>query len=285
MKIIVTGATGRLGSLAIRHLLNKVPANGMAAVVRNLDKAAPLAELGIEIRQADYNNPESLQTAFQEGSKLLFISSSAADDPLRIVQHANVVKAARDQHIRHIAYTSFAFAEDNPFAHVHLATEYAIRTTHIPYTFLRNGGYADFFINSSLQTCIQNGVITTNTGKGKINAVSRNDLALAAATALTESGHENKSYNLVSNNPWSFDDLAAILTEVSGTSVIHQPISMEEEKSLLVRSGMPEALAEMTAFIYSTVAEGKMERTADDLQKLIGHTTSIKQLVVEALHQ
>ncbi|HWO53659.1 SDR family oxidoreductase [Paenibacillus sp. FSL M7-1455] len=283
MKIIVTGATGQLGGLVIQHLLKKAPTNQIVAVARNLEKASDLAEFGIEVRQGDYNNPESLHDAFVDGTKLLFISSSETDDPLRVVQHANVVKAARDAGIKQIAYTGFAFAEDNPFALVHMATEYAIRTTNIPYTFLRNGGYTEFFVNLSLKANVENGTIITNANKGKVNSVSRSDLALAAATVLTEDGHENKEYNLVSNNPWSFDDLAEILSEVSGKSVVHQSVSFEEEKNILVRAGMPESFAETTAFIYTTIAEGKMARTTDDLQKLIGFQTPIKEIVIKAL--
>ncbi|MCY9661580.1 SDR family oxidoreductase [Paenibacillus chondroitinus] len=283
MKIIVTGATGQLGNLVIQHLLKKVPASHIIGVVRNLEKAAALAALGIEVRLADYNVPESLQNAFRLGTKLLFISSSDSDDTLRVVQHANVVKAARDQKLQHIAYTSFAFAEDNPFARVHLATENAIHTTRIPYTFLRNGGYTEFFINASLKTYIKSGTIFTNTSNGKVNSVSRSDLALAAATVLTEEGHENKSYNLVSNTPWSFDDLADILSDISGKTVTHQSVSYEEEKSLLVQAGLPKSFAETTAFIYRTIAEGQMERTTDDLQQLIGGQTPIKELVEKAL--
>lgn len=116
-----------------------------------------------------------------------------------------------------------------------------------------------------------------------MNSVSRSDLALAAATVLTEDGHENKEYNLVSNYPWSFDDLAEILSEVSGKSVVHQSVSFEEEKNILVRAGMPESFAETTAFIYNTIAEGKMARTTDDLQKLIGFQTPLKEIVIKAL--
>ncbi len=283
MKIIVTGVTGQLGGLVIQHLLKKAPTNQIVAVARNLEKASALVGFDIEVRQGDYNNPESLHHAFVDGTKLLFISSSETDDPLRVVQHANVVKAARDAGIKQIAYTSFAFAEDNPFALVHMATEYAIRTTNIPYTFLRNGGYTEFFINSSLKANVENGTIITNADKGKVNSVTRSDLALAAATVLTEDGHENKAYNLVSNSPWSFDDLAEILSEVSGKSVVHQSVSFEEEKNILVRAGMPESYARTTAFIYNTVAEGRMARTSDDLQKLIGFQTTIKENVIKAL--
>ncbi|MNZ92092.1 Quinone oxidoreductase 2 [compost metagenome] len=283
MKLIVTGATGQLGGLVVQHLLKKVSAAQIVAVARNPEKASALKELGIEVRRGDYNCPDSLLTAFAGGTRLLFISSPDTDNPLRVVQHANVIKASRDAGIKHIAYTSFAFAEDNPFALVHLATEYAIRTTNIPYTFLRNGGYTEFFINPSLKASVENGTIITNTNKGKVNSVSRSDLALAAATVLTEDGHENKEYTLVSNSPWSFEDLAEIISEASDKKVVHQSVSFEEEKRILVQAGMPESFAETTAFIYNTVAEGQMARTSNDLQKLIGFQTSIKELVLKAL--
>lgn len=283
MKLIILGATGQLGDLVEQHLLQKVPASQMIAVARNLKKASALMDIGIEVRQGDYNDPETLCHAFAAGTKLLFISSPETDDPIRYVQHANVIKAARDASIKHIAYTSFAFAEENPFALVHLATEYAIRASRIPYTFLRNGGYTEFFINSLLKENVKSGTIMTNTQNGKVNSVCRSELALAAATVLTEDGHENKEYNLVSNHPWSFDELAEVLSEVSGKSVIHQSVSFEEEKHLLIRAGMSESLAATTAYIYNTIAEGKMERTSDDLHKLIGFQTPLKELVIKAL--
>ncbi|GDY74830.1 hypothetical protein SAV31267_043150 [Streptomyces avermitilis] len=57
MSIVVTGATGHLGSLVIEQLLEKVPADQITAVVRSAEKAAPLAARGVRIAVADYNTP------------------------------------------------------------------------------------------------------------------------------------------------------------------------------------------------------------------------------------
>lgn len=285
MSIAVTGATGPLGGLVIQHLLKKVPASQIIAIVRNVEKASTLADQGVEVRHGDYNQPESLQKAFAGVSKLLFISGPHYDNTLLIVQHANVVKAARDAGVKHIAYTGYAFAEESiiPLAHVHLATEYAIRTTNIPYTFLRNALYTDFFVNEGLRASIESGAIVTNAGSGIVNSVTRNELALAGATVLTEEGHENKTYNLVSNQPWTFDELAQILSEVSGKKVVHQPVSFEEEKNFLVNAGVPEPFAEITAAIYDAISKGEASKTSDDLQKLIGSLTPLKETVKQAL--
>ena len=147
MAIIITGATGQLGGLAVQHLLDKkVPANQIVAVVRNVEKAAPLAALGIEIRHGDYNDGPSLEKAFAGASKILFVPSpDAHDETLRMAQHINVIQASKKAGAGHIIYYGFAFGEHSklPLALTHLSTEEAIRAAGIPYTFLRNSLYRE----------------------------------------------------------------------------------------------------------------------------------------------
>ena len=285
MSIVITGATGHLGGLVIRHLLKKVPASKIIASVRNVEKASHLAELGVEVRYGDYNDYESMKKSFAGASKVLLISSPDFDNTLRVRQHANVVQAARDAGVNHIAYTGYAFAEEAKLslALPHLATEYAIRTTNIPYTFLRNALYTDFFVHPGLKAAVEHGVLITNAGSGRLNTVTRNDLALAAATVLVEEGHENKTYNLVANQTWSFDDLAQILTALSGKKVIHQAVSFDEAKENFVKNGLPEPMAVEFAKIYHAIAEGETAKTSDDLQQLIGNATPLEEAVKQVL--
>ena len=103
MTVAVTGATGQLGSLVIKHLLNKLPANQIVAVVRNIEKAAPLAAQGVEVRYGNYMDQASLVKAFIGIPKLLLISSpDAFDETLRMVQHANAIRAAKMAGVEHI---------------------------------------------------------------------------------------------------------------------------------------------------------------------------------------
>ena len=74
--IVVTGATGKLGRLVIEGLLEKVPPAEIVAAVRTPEKAADLAALGVQVRQADYAQPETLRSAFAGADKVLLISSS-----------------------------------------------------------------------------------------------------------------------------------------------------------------------------------------------------------------
>ncbi|MFJ8243874.1 SDR family oxidoreductase [Peribacillus asahii] len=287
-QIVVTGATGQLGGLVIRHLLSLgVEADNIKGIVRSADKGAALKELGVQTVQADYDDPASLVQAFAGASKLLFVSGSTMDDIERIRQHANVVEAARNAGVGHILYTSLAFAEsiENGLAKVHLATEFMIRTTNIPFTFLRNAIYMEALVNESLQGNIAQGELVTSAPTGLINYVTRNNLALAAAVVLTQEGHDNKTYELVNPNPFSFDKFAALLSEVSGQPVKHRTAAPEDVVKSMIEAGVPEGMAGITVYgVYAAIEDGQFGRPSEDLVKLIGDKfTNIQTVIRQVL--
>ena len=272
MSIVITGATGELGSLVVQHLLKKVPASQIIVSVRQPEKASALAEQGIEVRQGDYDDPASLQKAFAGAEKLLIISSPSFDDTARIRQHATAIEAAKKAEVGQIVYTGVAYAEQLglTLARVHQASEHALRTTGIPYTILRNAFYTHIFVNPGLKAAVERGELVTSAGSGKLNTATRSNFALAAATVLTEKGHENKVYELTASQPWSFDDLAQLLSQASGKRVTHRSVSEAEIGAELKQSGMPEGFIPFQIMIYRAIANGEFASTSEDLQKLIG---------------
>lgn len=102
-KILVTGATGHIGTLTLQNLLERdVPANRLAALVRDPAKAKHLSDLGIEIHQGDYMDPPSLLRAFQGVEKLMLVSTHAFTD--RKQAHANAIDAAVKSGVKHILF-------------------------------------------------------------------------------------------------------------------------------------------------------------------------------------
>ncbi len=93
MKYAVTGSTGALGNLIIKHLLAlNVPAGSITAICRSLEKAASLAAKGLVKKTADYTNPAALEEALKGVDRLMLISGSETGQ--RIRQHNNVIIAA-----------------------------------------------------------------------------------------------------------------------------------------------------------------------------------------------
>lgn len=286
MTVAVTGATGHLGGRVVRNLLESGRSDTIVALVRNTAKAQELAGLGIDVRYADYDDPASLPKALAGVDKLLLIPSPLTDNAVRMVQNAHVIRAAQEAGVKHILYTGYAFAEQSPLplAHLHLATEYAIRAANLTYTFLRNSFYLHLFLSAPvLQHAINTGELVTNAGNGKVNAATREDLAAAAAAALLGQGHENQCYNLVVPEPWTFDDLAAVLTQISGKKVTHRTGSLEEAKGYLMGAGLPEQAAAAQTGLYAMIAAGETSRSGDDLVRLIGRPTALKEAVERVL--
>lgn len=109
MSIMVTGATGQLGSLIMENLEKYVPASQVIACLRQREKAANYLEKGFEVRFGDYDQLDSLIEAFTGVTTLLLISSSHTDDKIRLNQHAQVIHAAKKADVKHLLYTGFAF--------------------------------------------------------------------------------------------------------------------------------------------------------------------------------
>src|SRR3954447_1190940 len=140
MSIVVTGATGHLGRHVVEQLLEKVPADHITAVVRNADKAADLAALGVKIALADYNPPASFDGLFAAGDKVLLISGNEFDKG-RVQQHQAIIAAAKAAGVALLVYTSAPGSLTAGLADDHRGTEEALLASGVPYALLRNGWY------------------------------------------------------------------------------------------------------------------------------------------------
>jgi NAD(P)H dehydrogenase (quinone) len=224
MKIVLTGATGNLGSLILRQLLYRKAAQSIAVSVRNPDAAEEWTRSGVEARYGDYDVPDSLESSFRGASKLLLISSPHSDDSVRLRQHTAAIHAAQKAGVQHILYTSISRVEKGrlPLHQLHWQTEQAILQSGIPYTILRNAYYMDIVKFLGVREAVAGGELRSPPGDWTFNTAAREDLAAAAVTILTEEGHEDRTYELTAERIWRLEDLARALTEVTGRRVVHR---------------------------------------------------------------
>lgn len=279
----ITGATGQLGRLVIDTLLRTVAAGEIVAAVRNPEKASDLAAEGIEVREADYDNPPTLATALAGIDRLLLISSSEVRR--RIAQHRAVIDAARAQGVQFIAYTSVLRADSSPLglAEEHRQTEAMLRHSGIPHVVLRNGWYTENHL-AGLEPALANGAMLGAAGAGRIASAPRVDYATAAAAVLTGEGHAGRTYELAGDTGWTLPELAAEITRQSGTTVAYRDLPQAEYAAALVAAGFPSAFAEFLADCDACVAKGAVDLAGDDLSRLLGRpTTPMSDSVTAAL--
>ncbi|MDW6004382.1 SDR family oxidoreductase [Vibrio mangrovi] len=281
--LAITGATGQLGRLVIEALLKKVPAAQIVAAVRQVDKAQDLAELGIQVRYADYSKPESLREAFSGVSKVLLISSSEVGQ--RAAQHQAVIDAAKSANVELLAYTSILNAESSSLmlAEEHVATEAAIRESGVPAVILRNGWYSENY-TMGIAPILQHGVMIGCAGEGRISSAPRRDYAEAAATVLTQDGQAGKVYELAGDQGFTLAEFAGYLSELTGRSITYQNLPEADYVQALEGAGVPAPFPVVLGNSETGAAAGDLFSVSKDLSQLIGHpTTPIDATIKDAL--
>ncbi|ANQ24140.1 NAD(P)-dependent oxidoreductase [Vibrio natriegens] len=278
--IAVTGATGQLGQLVIKHLLNKVEPQQIVALVRNIEKAASLTSLGVQVRQADYSKPETLESALDGVAKLLLISSSEVGQ--RATQHRNVIDAAKKAGVELLAYTSLLHADTSPLAlaEEHVVTEAYLKQAEVPHVLLRNGWYTENYL-ASVAPALANGGFIGCAKDGKISSAAREDYAEAAAAVLTSEAEQNgKVYELSGDEAYTLSELSALISKKSGKAIPY--INMEEADfaKALEGAGLPAPFAAVLANSDTGASQGALYDDSKTLSALIGHPTkSLEQLI------
>ena len=281
---LVTGATGALGHLIVRALVDRVGADRVAASTRTPDDAGDLAALGVDVRRADFAEPDSLPAAFEGVDRLLLISSNAraqGGDPL--AQHRAVIDAARGAGVGRVVYTSqMAASPTSAFApmHDHAATEDMLRASGVPWAALRNGFYGSSG-RDMMRDAFETGSKETP-ADGPFSWVAHGDLAEAAAVVLAEDRYDGPTPPLTGPEALDFGDLARIASELTGRPVRREVVSDEVMRATLEAQGLPPHVVEIYMGMYIGARDGEWAAVDPELETLIGRPrTTMREMMEE----
>ncbi len=280
--IVVTGATGQLGHLVITSLLGKVPASQIVAAVRNVEKAKDIAALGVQVRQADYNQPASWDAALKGADKVLLISSSEVGQ--RAKQHQAVIDAAKRAGVKLLAYTSILHADTSPLglAAEHRETEAMIRASGVPYVLLRHSWYTENY-TMGIPGALAHGAVYGCAGDGRISSATRADYAEADVAVLTADDQAGKVYELAGDMAYTLAELATEISRQSGKSIGYVNLPEAEYKNVLIKAGLPEPVAALLSDSDTGVSKGGLFDDGHQLSKLIGRPTTALAAAVAAV--
>lgn len=270
--LLVTGASGHLGRRVLELLL-EAGAGKIIATTRHPEKLADFAALGVEVREADFDDPVSLVNAFGGADRLLLISTDATDAPgHRLQQHINAVNAAKSAGVSHIVYTSLINPEPGSpvlLAPDHWGTEQALTESGVGFTSLRNNVYTEMLIGV-LERAKATGAVASATGEGKIAHVTREDCARVAAAALASSFEGTQKLDVTGPAAYTYAELTDIIASVLGKSVTYVPLTLETLIDGMVQAGLPRPVAEAYASFDAGIAQGKMDVVSTTIQDLTG---------------
>lgn len=283
--IIVTGATGHLGRAIVERLVRRVPAAEVGVSVRDPEKAADLAALGVRVRQGDFGRPEGLPHAFEGARQVLLVSSNAAaygGDPL--AQHRAAIDAVRAAGARRVVYTSHMAASASsafPPARDHAATERMLGASGLAWTALRNGFYASSILAMTAQG-IERGVIEAPED-GAASWTAHADLAEAAAVVLADEGRsDGPTPPLTGPEALNLAGIASVASSVLGRPVERRVLSDDELRARMAARGASPAAAEIALAMYAASRAGEFAAADGELERLIGRRPlSIRDLLAE----
>lgn len=262
----VTGATGHLGRLVVAELLARgVPARDVVALARTPENAT---DLGVPVRRADYSDPATLPAAVAGVDVLVLVSGSEVGQ--RVPQHTAVVEAAKAAGVRRIAYTSIADADRsaNPLAPEHKATEELLRASGLPFTILRDNWYLENYTAQVPQYLAQGELLGLD-GNARIGAATRADMATAIVAAVLDDGAANATFEL-SGPPITLSELAAAVTDATGTKVAYRDVTADELAGVLRGSGLDDPTVRFVVALEESIARGDLDVPGDDLTRLLG---------------
>ncbi|GAB3652871.1 Rossmann-fold NAD(P)-binding domain-containing protein [Glycomyces tarimensis] len=268
--IVITGATGRLGSQIAERLLDRIPADGLGVSVRDTDRAADLAARGVRVRRGDFADPETLAESFEGAAQVLVVSTNLTSEAA-LAQHATAIDAAREAGARRVLYTSHQGASAHSlFAPMpgHAAAERRLSKTDAPHTALRNGFYAAT-VPLLLGRALETGELIAP-ADGPVSWTAHADLAEAAAIVLAEEARfDGPTPPLTAPEALDLDDIAGILTELTGRTIRRVVADDAAWASELVTHGVPEEQVEMLVGMFRAARRGEFAATGTELEHLL----------------
>lgn len=271
--IIVTGATGRLGSRVVAGLLERVPADTVGVSVRDTGAAAAkaFADRGVRVRAGDFTDPASLDRAF-EGADQVLVVSAWIRGPEAVEANTAAIDAAVRAGATRVLYTSHQVASpDSLFdpGRQHAAAEAHLAKQTIEYTSLRHGFYTSTF-EYYLPAALQTGEFRLP-ADGPVSWTAHADLAAVDAVAMTRPGVlDGVTPPLTAPGLLDFADVARIASELTGRTITRIVVDDEEWKADAVAHGMPADAAEFTLGMFRAARAGEFAVTDPALETLLG---------------
>jgi len=277
-KILVTGATGTLGSEVVKAL--KKSGAAFKAGVRDAAKATQKFGAGVELVEFDFANPSTYAAATEDVDRVFLLGPPLNYEMDKLL--APFIDHLNAQSIKRVAYLSAYKSET--IAHglkVHKVLEEKLHALNFQVTTLKPSFFAQNFKNYEWDNITKYKIVYSPSGDGKVAFVDIRDVAEVAAKVLTESGHEGKTYELTGPETLSMSDVANILTEIRGEKIVYPNPTPEQYAQTLKQAGAPDFIAPYMTLVYSMISNGHVNHVTPDAERLLGRKPGSLRKVLE----
>lgn len=270
-QILVTGATGELGTTVIETLLKTMKAENISVLTRKEESKTEFEQKGLKAFIGQYSDVESLEKAMGNVDTVLLISSGDQGD--RMQEHKNVIDTAIKKGVQNIAYTSRSLKDKNTLVNTlmteHFLTEDYIKESGLKYVIFRNALYMDVLPLFVGKNVFEKGILQP-AGNGKVAYVLKAEQAEAIANVLMNENFENQTFNFTGSDAYSFYDVATALSELTGKQVNYKSIEVEPFKKIMLNNGVPELMVKKIVGFNLDIKNGQESTVTNELQHYLG---------------
>lgn len=237
-KILVTGATGNIGSRLVENLKGKNLE--VIAGVSSLSKGGRFVKQGIDTTIINFTRPETLETAL-EGVDRLFLLLPLAE-PM-VTWGRQVIAAAQTAGVQFILRSSGLGADPDTgyeLGKTHGLIDQALRESGIPFAIIRPNSFMQNYVNFFGAGIRDQQALYLAQGQGRISLIDVRDIAAVAAAILADPGsHRRQSYDLTGPEALTNEEIAGIISRVLGKTVTYHDIDEETYRQEMLRLGVP----------------------------------------------
>lgn len=267
MTVLVTAATGNVGSRVVRELAERGVA--VRAFVRDPDRAAALLGNDVELAVGDFSDPDSVRGALA-GADRLFLA--CANVPGQVDHESHAIDAAKQAGVARIVKLSAAAAAvDSPllFPRWQGRIERHLQRSGVPAVLI-----CPRFLMSTMLAAAEavrhSGRLLAPAGRARIAMIHPADVAAAVAVALTEDGHEGSRYVLSGPRAITYEEIAGHLSQATGRTIEFVDVPEDAARQGMLESGMPPAVADFLVRLFRALRQGLDEKTNDTVRAITG---------------
>lgn len=267
-KVLVTGATGRIGR-PLCAALCRHPGLEVRAFVRDPERARDLEEAGAELAVGAFEDKEAVSAA-QKGVDTIVLVTSANPDAEAQVKAA--LAPAKRRKVRKIVRLSALKADpdgptDNTRQHGH--SDAAIGKSGLAHTIVRPHWYLQNLLGY-VPSIRADDVFYAGMGKARLGMVDTRDVADVLEKVVTGDAFDGEVLDLTGPAAITMDDVARAISEATGRPVTHVPVPPEAvHTSVLRQTGSP-WLADLVRDYAKAYGEGWGDFTTDHVQRVLG---------------
>jgi uncharacterized protein YbjT (DUF2867 family) len=261
--ILLTGASGNVG----REVLKQICQTGAKVRAAFLSAGKASAPAGVEIVTVDYNQRETLRSAIKGVDRVFLVGPPTAQLPDLERKAIEVIQQSR---VQQVVKLSAMGGREVVFPRQHAESEDFIRSSGVPYTFLRPNGFMQNVVNYNAPTINTQNAFYGSEGDGRVSHVDLRDVAAVVVKTLTEDGHVGKVYTLTGPQAVTNSEIAQTLSGELGREIRFINLPPAQLREALLSAGVPEWNADAILDLQRHYREGKAATVTQDVELLLG---------------